>query len=92
VCDVCDSPCRADEACGPCAERSLDEMGADIVCITRDPRTGLRIRCATPVETLAYITQECTPSHPAFRKPVRVDGMLIDEDTGPGVSHAGAGF
>ena len=92
LCATCDEPCHRDEACGPCAERALDAMGLDIACVALSPSDGRRIRCATPAETLAYVTRNCTPTHPAFRKPVRVGAVLVDEDTGPGQWFGGAGF
>ena len=90
LCDACDEPCREGETCGPCAERALDAAGIDAACIASDPHTGVRIRCATPAETLAYVSQPCR--HPSFRKAVRVGDVLVDEDTGPGIWFGGAGF
>lgn len=65
--------------------------------IAIDPSTGLRLREATLEEIAIW---EAQPSHPVangfsrgcFRNAVKVGDMLIDLDTGPGVSHAGAGF
>lgn len=54
-----------------------------------DPSTCLHLRAATDVERAAYLAQ---PGHAAFRRPVRVEAVLVDEDTGPGVWYGGAGF
>jgi hypothetical protein len=54
-----------------------------------NPTTGLHLRTATEAEQAAYLSQ---PGIPAFRKPVRVGNVLVDEDTGPGVWFGGAGF
>ena len=55
-----------------------------------DPSTGLHLRDATATESAAYLAQACR--HPAFRKPVRVGSVLVDEYTGPGIWFGGAGF
>lgn len=55
-----------------------------------DPVTRLALRPATEPEARAYLEQECR--HPAFRKPVQVGEVLVDEDTGPGIWFGGAGF
>jgi hypothetical protein len=54
-----------------------------------DPKTGLHLREATKAERAKYLQQ---PGPRAFRKPVRVGKVLVDEDTGPGAWHGGAGF
>lgn len=59
-----------------------------------DPSTGLHLRDATDDERAAFENQ--TIAHPsglwAFRQPVRVGDVLVDEDTGPGIWFGGAGF
>lgn len=55
-----------------------------------DPSTGLHVRAATTEEIAAYLVQPVR--HPAFRKPVRVGDVLVDEYTGPGIWFGGAGF
>jgi hypothetical protein len=58
-------------------------------CVAIDPATGLHLRSATDEERAAYLGQG---AHPAFRRPVRVGAVLVDEDSGPGVWFGGAGF
>ncbi len=56
-----------------------------------DPSTGCHVRPATDAEVAAYLAQ---PSRgvrgsalwEAFLAPVRVGAVLVDEDTGPGVT------
>lgn len=57
--------------------------------ITIDPRTGCHLGQATAAQARAYQAQ---PGHPAFRKPLLVDGVLVDEDTGLGKSHTPGRF
>lgn len=54
-----------------------------------DPRTGLHLRPATELESAAYFGR---PLLAAWRDPVRVGEVLVDEDTGPGIWFGGAGF
>lgn len=60
-----------------------------IKLVAVDPVTGLHVRNATTDEAAAYLAQ---PVAKAFRKPVRVGAVLVDEDTGPGIWFGGAGF
>jgi len=56
-----------------------------------DPATRCTIRAATAEEVAAYLAQPLPfPQWP--RKAVMVGGVLIDEDTGPGIWFGGAGF
>jgi hypothetical protein len=48
------------------------------------PSTGVHLRPATAAEVAAY--DAANPPRP-FDRPVRVGRVLIDEDTGPGLSH-----
>lgn len=43
-----------------------------------DPRTGARLRAATPAEVAAWTAQPAR--HALLRRPVLVGGVLIDED------------
>ena len=52
-----------------------------------DPKSMVALRLATDSERLAYLAQ---PDR--FTHDFRVGEFLIVEDTGPGVSFAGAGF
>lgn len=61
-----------------------------VTYVAIDPRTGLHLRAATDAERDAYLAQPCRCA--AFRRPIKVGDVLVDEDTGPGISHAGAGF
>lgn len=58
--------------------------------VALDPTTGLHLRPATEAEQAAYMNQPCR--HTAFRRPVKVGDVLIDQDTGPGLWFGGAGF
>lgn len=56
-----------------------------------DPATGRHLRAATVFEAWLYLAQCVRPvSRPVFRHaflvPIRVGSVLIDEDTGPGLS------
>lgn len=53
------------------------------------PATGVHLREATRVERVAYESQ---PNQAPFNKPVRVNDLLIDVYTGPGLWFGGAGF
>lgn len=54
-----------------------------------DPSSGLHLRGATDEERATYLAQ---PGKAAFRRPVRVGAVLVDEYTGPGAWFGGAGF
>lgn len=56
-----------------------------------DPTTGLYLRDATVEEIRAYYEGN-RGARPAFYKSIRVGEVLVGEDTGPGISFAGAGF
>lgn len=56
-----------------------------------DPATGMHLRDATSEEIRAYYEGN-RGTRQAFYRPVRVGDVLVGEDTGPGISHAGAGF
>ena len=60
--------------------------------IAVDPATGCHLRPASAVEIVAYLDQVPPHGLAAFRRPVRVGGILVDEDTGPGLWFGGAGF
>jgi hypothetical protein len=49
-----------------------------------NPKNGLRVRMATEEEKSAYLNQPC--KHPLLRKNIMVNGMLIQERIGEGVS------
>ena len=70
----------------------MDTIPSKFVAV--DPRNGVHLREATAEERAAYLAQPCRfPKSPrAFAVPVRVGDVLIDEDTGPGSWHGGAGF
>ena len=57
------------------------------IIVAYDPKTMLLLRDATDAEREAYLAQ---PGR--FRRDFRVGEFLIVEDTGHGVSFAGAGF
>ena len=67
---------------------------ADIAEMADLREAGVHLREATAEERAAYLAQPCRfPKSPrAFAVPVRVGDVLIDEDTGPGSWHGGAGF
>lgn len=81
------------QECGWERMRTLAERGADALAAGKfmavDPRTGAKLRAATAEEVGHYVAQ---PGRRAFRKPVTVGAVLVDEDTGPGGWHGGAGF
>lgn len=61
------------------------------------PRTLRALRAATPEETAAYSAANAPKraqfrGSKAFDRPVVVADVLVDEWTGYGVAHAGAGF
>jgi hypothetical protein len=53
------------------------------------PRTGVHLRPATAEEEGAYRAQE---RRPPFDRPVRVGDVIIDLDSGPGLSHTPGRF
>lgn len=55
-----------------------------------NPKNGLHLRAATKKETTAYLSQRSRST--AFRQPVQVGTVLIDEYPAPGVWFGGAGF
>ena len=59
--------------------------------IALDPATGAHLRDATVEEIRAYYEGN-RGTHRAFYKAIRLGEVLIVEYTGPGASHAGAGF
>lgn len=54
------------------------------------PNAGLHLWEAIPEEAEVYFKQECR--HPAFRRPVKVGDVIIDQYNGPGIWFGGAGF
>jgi hypothetical protein len=55
-----------------------------------DPKTGCHLGPATPAQIAAFVAQPCR--FPAFRRPIMVGAVLVDEHTGPGIWYGGAGF
>jgi hypothetical protein len=57
-----------------------------------DPKTGCHLGPATPAQIAAFVAQPCRFNNPAFRRPIMVGAVLVDEHTGPGIWFGGAGF